>query len=81
MLCARPGDVVNKINPKPAFISRVDPKEQIGLNPTFIMQHRKYKQIDDKLIKHRRWLKEFSLRTKLKKEQNVNYPDVDKERI
>jgi len=41
------------------------------------MQHRIYKNgtilslVDDKLVKHKKWLQEFSLRTKLKKEQNV----------
>ena len=60
---------------------------RIGINPTNIQQHRVYRQgklissEDDKLTKHKKWLQEFSLRTKLKKEQNFHSSDFDKDKI
>lgn len=63
------------------FISRVDPKDDIGLNPCKIMQHRVYKQDNEKLIQHKKWLKEYSLRTKLMKEQTGESSDVTKEKM
>lgn len=59
----------------------MDPKENLGLNPCTIMQYRVYKQDNEKLIQHKKWLKEYSLRTKLKKEQTGESSDVIKEKI
>jgi len=36
---------------------------------------------NEKLIQHKKWLKEYSLRTKLKKEQTGESSDVIKEKI
>jgi hypothetical protein len=79
MLCNRPNEFGQVQKPerqgKEPFISRVDPKDRIGLNPTkkiIVVQKRK-KDTNGILTRHRRYLKmlqEKKLIEKLEKENN-----------
>lgn len=81
MLCNRPNEFGQVQKPerqgKAPFISRVDPKEKIGLNPTkkvIVVQKRK-KDTNSILTRHKRYLKmlqEKRLIEKLEKEEEDN---------
>lgn len=81
MLCNRPDEFGQVQKPerqgKAPFISRVDPKEKIGLNPTkkVIVVQKKKKDTNSILVRHKRYLKmlqEKRLIEKLEKEEEEN---------
>jgi hypothetical protein len=71
MLCSRPEERQELIKEKP-FCSRVDPKENVGLNPV-----RKNRPAIEKkppnmaLVKHKKWLKLFADEIKNKKKDAI----------
>jgi hypothetical protein len=81
MLCNRPNEFGQVQKPerqgKPPFISRVDPKEKVGLNPTkkIINVPQKKKDANSILVRHKRYLKmlqEKKLIEKLERENEDN---------
>lgn len=81
MLCNRPNEFGQVQKPerqgKAPFISRVDPKEQIGINPTkkIIVVSQKKKDSNSILTRHKRYLKmlqEKKLIEKLEQENEEN---------
>jgi len=81
MLCNRPNEFGQVQKPerqgKAPFISRVDPKENIGLNPTkkIVIVPKRKKDTNNILVRHKRYLKmlqEKKLIDKLEKEREEN---------
>ena len=78
MLCNRPNEFGQVQKPerqgKAPFISRVDPKEQIGLNPTkkIIVVSQKKKDSNNILTRHKRYLKMLQEKKLIEKLENEN---------
>merc|ERR1719264_683593 len=71
MLCSRPEERQELIKEKP-FCSRVDPKEQIGLNPVRRKTHTIEKRPPNMaLVKHKKWLKVFADEIKNRKNDTI----------
>lgn len=90
MLCNRPNEFGQVQKPerqgKPPFISRVDPKAKIGLNPTkkIINVPQKKKDTNSILIRHKRYLKmlqEKNLLQKLEKENEEQQKEETKKKF
>lgn len=90
MLCNRPNEFGQVQKPerqgKPPFISRVDPKAKVGLNPTkkIINVPQKKKDNNSILIRHKRYLKmlqEKNLLQKLEKENEDNQKEETKKKF
>jgi len=67
MLCTRPNENIGVEKDRP-FVSRVDPKAQLGVNPVKKV-HTSFsrKHVNPVLARHRAWLNEFKLRVREKK--------------
>ena len=85
MLCNRPNEFGQVQKPerqgKAPFISRVDPKEQIGLNPTkkIINVPEKKKDSNSILTRHKRYLKMLQEKKLIEKLENENEENQKKE--
>jgi len=67
MLCTRPNENIGVVKDRP-FVSRVDPKDQIGLNPVKKVQTQKAaKRVNPVLQRHRQWLSQFESKMREKK--------------
>ena len=87
MLCNRPNEFGQVQRPerqgKPPFISRVDPKDKIGLNPTkkIINVPQKKKDNNSILIRHKRYLKMLQEKKMIEKLENENKEAEDKKKF
>lgn len=81
MLCTRPNENIAVVKDNP-FISRVDPKDQLGINPV-----RKVKTIGQRkranpiLSRHRQWLESFKERMREKRTIQELQAEQDKEKF
>jgi hypothetical protein len=81
MLCTRPNENVGAVRDRP-FISRVDPKEGLGVNPVNkVKEIRNRRKVNPVLQRHREWLREFKERVREKKLEENNKDYQDKERF
>jgi len=80
MLCTRPNENIGLVKDKP-FVSRVDPKESLGINPVKkgqVVQSRK--KVNPILAKHRAWLTDFQVKMREKRQTEDQKDVVDKAR-
>lgn len=81
MLCARPNENIGVVKERP-FVSRVDPKDQIGINPVRrIKSYAPNKKVNPVLARHRAWLNQFTEKIREKKIQEEMREIQDKERF
>jgi len=81
MLCTRPNENIGVSKEKP-FISRVDPKDQLGVNPVKKVQtHVVTKKPNPVLLRHRLWLNDFKERMREKRINEETKEQHDKERF
>jgi len=81
MLCTRPNENIAPTRDLP-FVSRVDPKEQLGLNPVRKLRtHQPMKRGNPILRRHREWLEDFKQRMREKRENEEIKDRTDKERF
>lgn len=80
MLCTRPNESIGQVKERP-FISRVDPKDKLGLNPVKRNEGLSIKKPGNPALKrHRQWLEEFKLKMRQKKneEEAKDREDLEK---
>jgi len=81
MLCTRPNENIGVVKERP-FVSRVDPKGQVGINPVKKLQaHMAVKKVNPVLQRHRQWLNEFKERMRMKKDDEEMKEQHDRERF
>lgn len=81
MLCARPNENIGAVKERP-FVSRVDPKDQVGINPVRkIKSYSLTKKVNPVLARHRAWLNQFTEKMREKKIQEEVKEIQDKERF
>jgi len=81
MLCTRPNENIGVSKDKP-FISRVDPKAQIGINPVKKVQtYVPTKKANPVLLRHRVWLNQFKDKMKDKKLNEECKEQQDREKF
>jgi len=81
MLCTRPNENIGAEKDRP-FVSRVDPKAQLGINPVKkVHSSVARKHVNPVLARHRAWLNDFKLRIKEKKINDEVKDIQDKERF
>jgi len=81
MLCTRPNENIGSVKERP-FVSRVDPKEQIGLNPVKKVQSQKAtKKVNPVLLRHRQWLSQFEAKMREKRTNEEIKEIQDKEKF
>jgi hypothetical protein len=81
MLCTRPNENIGVIKEKP-FVSRVDPKDQVGINPVKKVQTQvATKKVNPVLLRHRVWLNEFKEKMRGKRINDEIKEVQDKERF
>jgi len=81
MLCTRPNENIAVTKEKP-FISRVDPKDNLGINPVKKVQtHVSVKKRNPVLQRHRQWLEEFKHKIQEKKMNEELKDKQDREKF
>jgi hypothetical protein len=81
MLCNRPNEQVGISKDRP-FVSRVDPKEQMGINPVKKAQTQlTRKKVNPVLLRHRQWLNAFKDKIREKKTGEEMKEHYDKEKF
>jgi len=81
LLCTRPNENIGAVREKP-FVSRVDPKHQVGINPVKKMQtHKAAKKVNPVLLRHRQWLNQFTEQMREKRIGEEMKEIQDKERF
>jgi len=81
MLCTRPNENIG-VSKERTFVSRVDPKEKLGLNPVKKIQKiSPKKKLNPVLQRHRVWLESFKERMREKKDTEEQKGKYDKERF
>jgi len=81
MLCTRPNENIVASKDRP-FVSRVDPKDQIGINPVKKLQtHVTAKKVNPVLQRHRLWLNDFKEKMREKRIHDEMKEIHDKERF
>jgi hypothetical protein len=81
MLCTRPNENIGTAKERP-FISRVEPKDQLGVNPVRNVQGRsERKKPNPVLLRHRQWLNEFKQRIAEKKQDEFRKDINDREKF
>jgi len=81
MLCTRPNENIGAVKDRP-FVSRVDPKDQIGINPVRkIKTYKAAKRLNPVLQRHRAWLNQFNDKMREKRIQEEMKEIQDKERF
>jgi len=81
MLCTRPNENINVAKDRP-FISRVDPKGDLGLNPTKKLGPKQTRKFANPILqRHRAWLEEFKNKVRERKEEEVEKEQQDKEKF
>jgi len=81
MLCTRPNENIGAVKDRP-FVSRVDPKDQVGINPVKkIKTHAAVKRVNPILARHRAWLNQFTEKMREKRIHEEIKEIQDKERF
>lgn len=81
MLCTRPNENIGVTKDRP-FVSRVDPKDQIGLNPVKrAHSHVHRRKVNPALARHRQWLEGFKVKMREKKSDEQYRDRQDKEKF
>jgi len=81
MLCTRPNENIAPSKDLP-FVSRVDPKDQLGINPVRkVTTHVPVKKGNPILRRHRAWLEDFKQRMREKRENEETKDRTEKERF
>jgi len=81
MLCTRPNENIGTVKERP-FISRVDPKDNLGVNPVRKMEVRsERKKPNPVLLRHRQWLNDFKYKIAEKKQEELRRDINEKEKF
>jgi len=81
MLCTRPNENIGVAKERP-FVSRVDPKDQLGINPVKRVQnHVHKKKVNPALSRHRQWLEDFKMKMREKRIDEEYRSRQDKEKF
>jgi len=81
MLCTRPNENIGVSKDRP-FVSRVDPKDQVGINPVKRVQtHAAAKKANPVLQRHRVWLNQFKEKMREKRIHDEMKEIYDKEKF
>jgi len=81
MLCTRPNENIGVTKDRP-FVSRVDPKDQVGINPVKrTTTHVHQKKVNPALLRHRQWLSDFKIKMREKRSEEEYRGRQDKEKF
>jgi len=81
MLCTRPNENIGVSKERP-FVSRVDPKDQLGINPVKrVHNHVHKKKVNPALLRHRQWLQDFKMKMREKRNEEEHRSRQDKEKF
>jgi hypothetical protein len=81
MLCTRPNENIGVAKERP-FVSRVDPKDQLGVNPVKrVHNHVHKRKANPALSRHRQWLEDFKMKMREKRSEEEYRNRQDKEKF